>query len=798
MERSISGRGYRGLGLTLFLIVILLGGAFVFWGGDSGESIEAPDDRSASTEHATPPEPVLNAQPLAESGPDVPAKTTPVARSIRASLSDGSVSGRVFSVDGQPVADATVVLRPLRPLRAVLPPDVTTDADGAFVIENLPITSYSVWAESEAGSGGVQATLVDHAPHAYVSIVLRPGAPVRGKVISGGAVVVGARIVALRHDGQEPPRRGRPALVRRSDDAGAFAFESLPPQVWEFYVTAEKYAPVTTEPVAVGTTNLVVRMNAGATVSGRVVDAEKNSPLSGVVVTAQRRNFDIEPETNASGDDGGFSFRGLAVDDYVFDIDDPVRALVSGPVTVSVTGATGQTVELRVVDGGVVRGRLIDSATRAGIAGGSVLANAEGGRGVRRTSSPTDNNGAFEIVGLGSGAYRLFPAMLLRGYPSVGRGDQGVAVQVAAGQVLEGVEVEVRQGTTISGVVVRQDGTPVSGAMVRGEGTGWQDQTPTGADGTFVLAGLNGANRVRISAEAAGFETSTQGPYDVPEHGLEGLRLILDLARNGLIAGKVVDEKGRPLEAKVLGMIDGRSFPATPATYSTGPDGAFILMDLVPGTWRLLVSYKSEVQQELQQIRLSGGQQVRNLTLVLPVGDRLSITGRVTDGEGKPLRATVAIRQAGVGGEGPILVPNGFSGTNEEGYYEADGLEPGVYQLTAGANGYSSQTIENVEAGSDGVDFALEADVLVTGQVVGTRGQPVTSFTIAAARSANVSPERLSPQHVSDVQGRFTLHVAPGNYYLYVSAPGIAPQYIPIGRVPETPSEDLLIRLQGG
>lgn len=727
-----------------------------------------------------------------------PAPIVPAAVTAPGASFPGSVRGRVYSVDGRPVEGAGVVLRALRPVRAALPPGTTTDGEGAFTLEHLPITSYSVWAEAEEGNGGAQATLVDHAPHADVSIVLRPGAAVKGRVVSTGGAVSGARIEAMRHDGRELPRVERPALVRRSDESGAFVFESLAPRTWEFYVTAPGYAPVTTAPVPVGATHLVVRMSPGAAVAGRVVNALDNAPIEGIVVTAQRRNYAVEPETAVSGGDGAFSFTGLAVDAYVFDIDDPVRALESGPVSVDVTGGGREAVELRVVMGGVVRGRLVDSETREGIAGGRVTANAEGGRGVRRTSEPTDSAGAFEIVGLSAGAYRLTPSTMLRGYPSMMRGDQGVAVQVTANQVLEGIEVEVRRGVTISGIVVHPDGTPVSGATVRGQGTGWQDQTPTSPDGTFVLAGLRGADQVSVSAEATGFETSTQGPYDVPEQGLEGLRLVLDLARTGLIAGKVVDEKGRPLEAKILGMVEERSFPGTPAAYATGPDGAFILMDLAPGLWRLYGSYKSEVQQELQQVRLAPGQQVRHLTLVLPVGDRLSILGRVTDGEGKPVRASITILQVTGGDGGQTLSATGFSATDEDGNYEAGGLEPGVYQLTAKADGYTAQTFDHVEAGSTGVDFVLEAEVLVAGRVVDAQGRPVTTFDIAVARGAGTPPAELRPQHVSDAQGRFSLRVEPGNYHLYVAAPGFAPHYIPLGRVPESPSEDLVIRLKGG
>ncbi len=711
----------------------------------------------------------------------------------------GVITGRVLTLNGLAAANVAVeaVRRPSRdsdeePL-TVGP--TKSDADGAFVLADVPVAFYTVVARDGSATAMAQASLYDYAPRAEVTLVLREGGPIAGRVTAEGAPVIGAALTVLEHNGSEASRDARTAVRGVTDDAGAFRFEGLERETWTFHVTAAGFAPVVTEAIAVGTEDAEIAMEPGANVEGRVVDGVDGVPRSGIVVTAARANFTVEPERATSGEDGAFVFDSLAVADYTFDLADATLALKDGPISVTVAASGNPPLELVVMQGGVVRGRVIDGALGTGVAGARVLAMPEERRALRRRSDPTDGDGVFELRGLAPGAYTL-TAPSTRGYANVGRRDDPVMVQARPGTVVDGIELVLKGGIRIAGHVVLEDGTPVSGAMVRATTKGWQDQTSTDAAGAFVLAGLPTPAEVEIRAGTSTLENASTGPYAIPETGLSDLRIVLDESKAGLIAGVVVDERGRPIAASVLALRKGYPFSMPPPAFEAGPDGRFLLTSLAPGVWDLAVSYGTMSQETLEQVRLSVGQEVRDRRLVLRVGDRLMIRGRVTDDAGKPLRAGIRV-EARVESSS-VFIPGGMYDTDADGYYEAGPFEPGSYTVIASVRGGEEEIETDVQPGDEGVDFVLRGGTPVSGRVRDERRRAVSDYAIAPVRTSTTPVGGMEWQQVSDAEGRFTVYVERGNRYLYVRAPGYRPELFSIGAIGEEPVDGLEIVLTPG
>ncbi|MBI2431944.1 MAG: carboxypeptidase regulatory-like domain-containing protein [Candidatus Hydrogenedentes bacterium] len=728
----------------------------------------------------------------------------------------GRISGRVLTIEGAPAPGAAVQAAGRNTYGAAdslpPPPAVTVcDDGGAFVLEHLPIDAYAISARTTDGFASRSVSLFDAMPHAETTLILRPGGPIAGTVLADGKPVAGARLAALSHDGDELSRSQGRALTEETGADGAFRFAVLPAKTWEFYVTAPGHAPLPTPGIDVGLEDAVFELGPGAVLEGEIVDVATNSPAGKVAITAQRVNYSVEADRVLSDDSGHFRFDALAAADYVIDVADPLRALESGAVELKVQAKGNPPLELRLAMGAVVRGTLINGNTGTGMAGVRISAYPEGGKGTRRISSPTSEQGAFEFLGLAAGSYRLQPSGLAPGIQGLMRGEVSQLVDLRPGQVLENVELVARPGSTVSGIVVHTDGTPASGADVRASAEkGWQDQTTSAQDGTFTLAGLSGPAEVTLAASLEAVENKYMGPFAVPGEGLHDLRIVLDLPKDGLIAGIVVDERGRPLTAQVSAFQAGRTFPATPGHDATGPDGAFLLPHLCPGLWKLNVRQSMDDQREVAQIQLAAGQQKRGVRLVFEVGQRLSISGKVMDAEGSPLRAHLSAQEISENLDGSRrLSPPRYARADAEGVYAVEGISRGTYSIAARATGYQTALKSGITAGSTGVDLVLKKLPSIGGHVVTEDGHAVTKFEVAV--NSPVAMHGFSQFHqVSDSEGRFSLPAQPADSQLlpfveedpspyqtiYVRASGYRPVRQSLDDVPEESWDELLIELQ--
>ena len=166
-----------------------------------------------------------------------PATTTARTRAVE-TLSTGSITGRVVSEDGRPLADTVVLLNRMYARAPGPPTNATTDSDGKFLVSGLEAGLYSVNAMQPGFT--VPDALTDTSEPAYyrigdsVNLTLLKGGVITGTVRdANGEPVIAVPVRTLRlRDSLGRPATGRFTGFypdRMTDDRGVYRIYGLPP-----------------------------------------------------------------------------------------------------------------------------------------------------------------------------------------------------------------------------------------------------------------------------------------------------------------------------------------------------------------------------------------------------------------------------------------------------------------------------------------------------------------------------------------------------------------------------------------
>lgn len=267
------------------------------------------------------------------------------------SSNTGSISGRVLNESGQPVANASVFVRPVGSVNAPAGQVVATSPDGTFTVAGLTRGFYSIFHTAPAHALPVPPP--DTPPSLYVlgdnvSLTLIRGGVVTGTVTdqSGEPVVgVGVRAIMVKDaEGRQPRNLGLQPSERTTDDRGVYRIYGLLAGTYiiqaggrgpfgfqssgAFDSDAPTYAPSATRETAIEvqvrtgeeTTGVDIRYRGelGYTISGTVTSTTQAAG-TGTSVTLRRVNgtgydfgsfYFIQPRTE------GFAFQGLANGEY--------------------------------------------------------------------------------------------------------------------------------------------------------------------------------------------------------------------------------------------------------------------------------------------------------------------------------------------------------------------------------------------------------------------------------------------------------------------------------------------------
>ena len=283
------------------------------------------------------------------------------------------------------------------------------------------------------------------------------------------------------------------------------------------------------------------------------------------------------------------------------------------------------TLEVHMILGETVSGRVYDAATDKGIEGVKV--------GVGRRKSPgavTGETGNYRIGGVRSGRKQIFLDHA-KGYIDPPNMRNGSLVDISKGQALTGVDFALDKGifASIQGMVVNAEGKPVSGIKVQTISyddtmTGYQSAEDISAnDGSFLLEELLVDDGFYVTATSKGLISEEVGPLSLTAEGIKDLTL--ELIPTGSISGQVVDvNSGKPVTepsfiVDVIHTWRGRKSVGGKPT-NLNDDGHFTISELAADTYGLFLNshpnvYRSGWVTAQIEVTLEAGEHVKDVKL---------------------------------------------------------------------------------------------------------------------------------------------------------------------------------------
>ena len=178
--------------------------------------------------------------------------------------------------------------------------------------------------------------------------------------------------------------------------------------------------PATPEPTPVPSLEPVNRtggMILGATVSGRVTDAESGGPLANVEIHANNVLRNGSGGNTRTGDEGRYTLRGMAPGSYLIWVEAPDDSYIqqyynnrhgsdAADFVVLKTSEAVEDINFALETGGIISGRVSDKITGLPLVGVRVQSQSVTDR--TESDATTDASGRYKLMGLAPGSHRIW------------------------------------------------------------------------------------------------------------------------------------------------------------------------------------------------------------------------------------------------------------------------------------------------------------------------------------------------------------------------------------------------------
>ncbi len=716
----------------------------------------------------------------------VRASTNASNNKVTAYLTPGArLEGRVVNaVNGKPVLRAKVTAISARGLLST-----RSGADGRYVLRNFVPGRFQVRGDEPRYTLWEKSGVVVRAGETRkLDLPLTPGVSISGTIVNEkGAPVAGAKgsLAPATQTGIRSLLRGivREETAFVSGSNGTFrasrlrSGDNMRLTVNHASYEAGAVAGLKLSPGTVRS-GLTVVLRQGLLLSGIVKD-EKQEGVPGAEVTlTQSRSFGNarggmmanlagpmagRPESEKTGGDGSFAFRGLSPGDYQVQVRRSGYATETVAPIKLVRGEVPKPVEVLLGPGAAIAGsvKLKDGTP---LAGRIITVRPPGGRGGLALSGgqqPTGPDGLFVLDGLKPGQSYDLIMMEPSAMPRVVRSNvvapsDGIEVLLQAPGRIAGSAIDAGSGKPVVDFQVwydndRSTGQGGGGQMIRMVARGAAQQLGIGAgekavihaeDGSFALENVPPGNW-EVNVEALGYQTARVGGVTVSE-GAERPGITVKVSPGVTITGKVVDAmsgRGIPnvqVSTAGAGAPGGAMRVGLPQAddgsgLTTDADGAFQMDGIAPGKYSISAKHPDYADgSESVDVKVTGAA----VKISLSPGSHIS--GIVTDAANQPLAGAqvglIAASEGGPMGRGGV----GSEGTTTDqgGSFRFDHLAAGRYTVTASLrNASSSQQQVVLPAGQsqDGVVISLAAGATVQGIITGLAAEKRGNVLISAS-----------------------------------------------------------------
>ena len=649
-------------------------------------------------------------------------------------------------------------------------------------------------------------------PHADPRTLER--ASIAGTVTDEGhAPVPRARVCVDASSNDLPPDLIRDPRCTTADDQGRYLISGLFAAEYTASAMAKPYRPADYHPdgdlkrtlfeVHAGEhrTGIDLVLNAGGVeMTGIVADITGGSIAHATVRASPSRWSSDGGAAIETDEQGRFSL-------WVKPGSVRVIAVADGYADGSEEGSAPGQLEILLTPESSLSGTVVDAKTGTPISGVAITAAAKAfmWSGVSDHTAITDVRGQFRVTRLSPDRYLV----TARAGNAFGQADG--STRVGLGQHVDGVLVKMVSAVRVAGHVVIADAKPSvckqsSLALNDTDHKRWVS-AQLEPDGELHADGLlPGTYHVRVSC--TGYKPLDKyPPIEIKDKDLVGLEWSVEVG--AIVKGRVVTKSGDPVEdASVWAQSTGGAARDKTGwgSDSSKKDGSFQLDGLQAGSFKLEVRTDRGVgPKDGWKVEVAGGATVQRDLVLDDVG---SITGTVSDPEGKPIGGIQIVARSSTGmwsfGANEVR-------SSDDGGFKIEGLRPGDYRVIAhhgwwsgelrkpGSNDDAKQgekaTVRAAQVAT--VRLVIESQAgSIKGAVTGADGKPVSDAFIVAARESDaagsqrssVSETRWSADErpvVTSTDGTFMItKLSPGGYTLRAFRKGggeAIAEHVPIG-----------------